>query len=245
MYNTPVKRHKTNRLAAIYARSSASGDLRRGISLAAQEELLTHYCQLRGLDPAFVLRETGSEAGGALTGRPMGERLLQLIADRLVSDIVVLKVEYLWNNAVDSLGIIQDWHRAGVALHVADFDGQAIDTSAALGWLIYVQGLGLTDFERRRAGERLSAARARRQREGRRHHSRPIYGFDLSDGRLRPNPAEQLVITRMRWMRRLGLSFGKIAHKLNEDQTPTKRGGRAWYASTVRQVLANELHTAS
>jgi DNA invertase Pin-like site-specific DNA recombinase len=244
MYNTIVKRHKADRIAAIYARSSAAGDLQRGVALATQEELLTHYCHLRGLDPAFVLRETGSESGGPLAGRPLGARLLQLIADRLVSDIVVLKVEYLWNNTVDSLGIIREWQRAGVALHIADLGGQAIDTSAALGWLVYVQGLGLTDFERRRAGERLSAARARRQREGRRHHSRPVYGFDLRDGRLRPNPAEQLVITRMRWMRRLGLSFGKIAHKLNEDQTPTKRGGRAWYASTVRQVLKNELHAA-
>jgi DNA invertase Pin-like site-specific DNA recombinase len=237
-----VRQTKQDSIAALYTVSSASGKLPRGLSLAAQEEILGHYCQLRGLEAAFVLRETGIPGDMPLAARPAGSRLMNLVTDRLVSDIVVLKVESLWNNPVDSLGIICDWHRAGVALHVADLEGQAIDTSAALGWLVYVQGLGLGDFERRRAGERLSAARARRRREGRRHYNRPIFGFDLRDGRLKPNSAEQLVITRMRWMRRLGISFNKIAQKLNEDQTPTKRGGRAWYASTVRQVLANELH---
>jgi hypothetical protein len=38
-------------------------------------------------------------------------------------------------------------------------------------------------------------------------------------------------------MRQNGYSFNAIARLLNGDGVPTARGGREWYAQTVKQIV--------
>ena len=38
--------------------------------------------------------------------------------------------------------------------------------------------------------------------------------------------------------REAGVALNAIARRLNEDAIPTSQGGKQWYASTVRAVLA-------
>jgi len=76
--------------------------------------------------------------------------------------------------------------------------------------------------------ERLIAERRRPPRE-RARRSRP-------PGRPAALPPE--VVARIRAERAAGKSLAQIAGDLNASGTPTARGGRQWWPSTVRVVLA-------
>jgi hypothetical protein len=47
------------------------------------------------------------------------------------------------------------------------------------------------------------------------------------------------VVARIRLERKQGVSLAEIARRLNHDGIPTGQGGRQWWPSTVRAVLAH------
>lgn len=233
---------RTTTQAALYLRVSTEDQAENGVSLTVQEERLRDYCRLRQLDVLQVLSEKGVSAGKPLDQRPEGARLLSLITKGKVQAVVALKVDRLWRDAEDGLGTLKDWNRRGIGLHIADMSGQAIDTSKSAGWYFFFQMLGFAEFERRQISERTSAGLRHNKQAGKQYHNKPIFGFDLVDGQLVRNIAEQKVITRMKRMRKRGMSLAKIADRLTTDGVETKRGGERWYASTVRRILTNDLH---
>ena len=78
-------------------------------------------------------------------------------------------------------------------------------------------------FERRLIGERTAAALQAAKAAGKRL------------GRPRRTDAKTLRIIARK--RNAGWSLGRIADNLTEKGTPTTRGGRRWYASTVQAAL--------
>ena len=54
----------------------------------------------------------------------------------------------------------------------------------------------------------------------------------------RPRSLPVGIRARIRRMRNRGMSLEAIARKLNDEDVPTAHGGRRWYASTVRAVIA-------
>lgn len=76
----------------------------------------------------------------------------------------------------------------------------------------------------------------------RRKYSRDVFGYQVIDGQLVPDPEEQRVIATIRELRAGGESYASIAARLTADGYTTKRGG-GWYASTVRGIFINPLHS--
>ncbi len=69
-----------------------------------------------------------------------------------------------------------------------------------------------------------------------------IYGWNVSNnGKLIPNWDEQAIIDRMRLERQGHMPYAHIAKRLNAEGYKGKRGGK-FYGTTVKQILANELH---
>ena len=56
----------------------------------------------------------------------------------------------------------------------------------------------------------------------------------------RPSTLSLEVVTRIVVEREAGSSLRAIADRLTVDGMPTAQGGQAWYASTVRKVLASQ-----
>lgn len=225
-----------------YARVSTQEQASMGVSLEAQVERLEAYCKMQGLELVAVVVEDGVSAARPLAERPGGAKLLEHLADD-VTHVVGMKLDRLFRSAVDALQQTEEWDRAGVALHLVDMGGQAINTASATGRMFLTMMAGFAEFERRLIAERTAAAlqhnKARRQ-----VYNHTPYGFDRVGDYLRPNEQEQRTVRRVQAWRVEGWSLRRIANELNRQGIPTKHG-KTWYASTVRNLLENDLHKQS
>jgi DNA invertase Pin-like site-specific DNA recombinase len=79
-------------------------------------------------------------------------------------------------------------------------------------------------FERRLIGQRTKEALAAKR----------AFGVRLG----RPSTVPRAVVRRIQRLRARGDSLRAIAQSLNHDKVPTAQGGKEWYATTVRGVLA-------
>lgn len=226
--------------AAAYLRVSTDEQVKGGVSLADQEERLRAYCTLQGLELAAVVRDEGVSGAKALADRPGGQELLRMIDAGDVEHVVALKLDRLFRDAEDALHRTKAWDKAGVALHLVDMGGQAVNTGSAMGRMFLTLMAGFAELERNLIAERTTAALAHKKAHGAVYGPTP-YGFQRDGNELRPDDGEQKILEKVRAWRLEGWTLRKIAEELNRVQVPTKRGGR-WYASTVRYLLQNDLY---
>ena len=223
--------------AAIYTRVSTD---EQDASLQIQAERCREYCNFARLDPASVtFTETAVSGGVPLIERPTGRLVAELIGDGSVQHVVVLKVDRLFRNVADALATVEDWNRRGVALHVVDLGGQAINTSTAGGWMCFVQLCVMAEFERRLMSERTKAGLQHRKENGKVYTGSPPYGWDHVDGHRVENEIEQQVIKLIKGDHADGATLQRIADRLNDLNQRTKRGGQ-WSPKQVSRVLKRE-----
>ena len=150
--------------------------------------------------------------------------MLNTIRKRKADAVVMLKLDRMFRNAGDCLTTVEKWERSGVALHVVDLGGNAIDTTSAAGRFMLVVLAGAAEMERNLTRERTRSAMAVKKSNGQRISGRIPYGFNLADdGRtLVENPDEQAVIEEIRAMRSTGNKLKQIANALTDRGVPTK-----------------------
>jgi len=225
--------------AAVYIRVSTQEQAAEGVSLEAQEERIRAYLTLRGLEAAAVIREEGISAGKPLSTRPGGQELLSLVAAGKVGHVVALKLDRLFRDAEDALHETKAWDKAGVALHLVDMGGTAVDTRSPMGRMILTMLAGFAEFERGVIRERTTLA-LRHKKAHRQAYGPTPYGYDRRGDVLIEAAAEQATLDTIRGWHREGLSLRAIARELTARNVPTKRGGR-WEAATVSRLLRNSI----
>ena len=87
---------------------------------------------------AELLNSWLDNPGKPLAKREGGNQLLSAIAKRKAQAVVMLKLDRMFRNAGDCLSTVEAWEKAGVALHVIDLGGNAIDTTSAAGRFMLV-----------------------------------------------------------------------------------------------------------
>lgn len=222
--------------AAAYIRVSTEEQALEGISLAAQEDAIHAYCELRGLTLTRLVTDEGISGGKPLSSRPGGEQLLHALRYRKVQAVVATKLDRLFRNCQDCLEVTAQWDRLGISLHLLDLGGQAIDTSSAMGrFFLTVMG-GAAEMERNLVRERTIAALAHKKAQGQRVGRVP-YGSRLAlDGvHLEPDPDEQIVIARIMELREMDHSLRAITKYLNTEGIPAR--GSRWHKTTVQRII--------
>ena len=173
-----------------------------------------------------------------MADRAGGKQLLERIKKRKADAVVMLRLDRMFRNAGDCLTTVEKWEKSGIALHVVDLGGNAIDTTSAAGRFMLVVLAGAAEMERNLIRERTKSALAVKRNNGQRTGSVP-FGFDLDDDgtTLVPNPAEQQTSQDIQSMRDDGLSYPKIAEALTAQGIPTKSGNGTWNQATIRSIL--------
>ena len=227
------------RKAVIYCRVSTAGQAEQGVSLEAQEERLRAYCQMQGLDVEAVLIEEGVSATKPLHARPMGSKLVEMVKNGTVQHVVALKLDRLFRSSVDALSVTSEWDKNGIALHLVDMGGQSMNTASAMGRMMLTMMAAFAQFERDLVSERTTAALQHKKAHNRVYGPVP-FGKDRNGDELEANEEELSILEKIRLWRGQGLSYWKIAAKLNAYGIKGKGGGK-WYAASVRYVLNNAL----
>ncbi len=222
-----------------YVRCSTHEQADSGLGLEAQRDRIRAYCTMRNLKLVLVITDAGVSGGKPLASREGGEQLLTMIRERKADAVVMLKLDRMFRNAGDCLTTVETWEKAGVALHVVDMGGNAIDTTSAAGRFMLVVLAGAAEMERNLTRERTRAAMAIKKANGERVGAVP-YGFDLADNgtTLIPNAVEQSVLSEMRAMRTNGTTLREIAYILTDRHVPTKTGkSTRWTHSAIARIL--------
>ena len=223
-----------------YIRCSTQEQADSGLGLDAQAERIRAYGVLKGLDAIDLITDAGESGGKPLGSREGGQRLLTAIRERRADAVVLLKLDRGFRNATDCLNTVEQWERKGVALHILDLGGNAIDTTSAAGRFMLVVLAGAAEMERNLTRERTKSAMAVKRANGQRIGTVP-YGFDLSaDGvALVPNETEQAVIGDIKAMRSRGMKLKQIASELTARVVPTKTGKSSrWTHQAVARIVA-------
>ena len=223
-----------------YSRCSTNEQADSGLGLEVQAERIRAYATLKGLVLDDVIVDAGVSGGKPLASRDGGRRLLEAIKGRRAGAVIMLKLDRMFRNAGDCLSTVEQWERAGVALHIIDLGGNAIDTTSAAGRFMLVVLAGAAEMERNLTRERTKSAMAVKKSNGHRVGSIP-FGFDLADDAttLIPNKAEQATITDVRVWRSQGKKLQQIARLLSERGTRTKTGrSDRWSHQAVARILA-------
>jgi site-specific DNA recombinase len=221
-----------NTKAVGYVRVSTEEQSREGFSLDAQTAKITAYAALKGLELTAIVREEGVSAKIPLAVRPAGRMLPTYRA----GNIIAVKLDRLFRSSQDAMNTSADWRDRGIALHIIDMGGTAIDTSSAVGGMFFALVAAFAEMERKLISERITAALGHKRSSGLQYTRIAPLGFRAVDGRLEPDEAEQRVVSRLLALRTDGLSMGKIAELFNTEGVATKTGGR-WHAVTIQKVL--------
>jgi DNA invertase Pin-like site-specific DNA recombinase len=210
-----------------YVRVSTEEQALEGVSITAQEERLRAYCTMSGLELVGVLQEAGVSGVKPLANRPQGEELLRLVKTKQVQHVVALKLDRLFRDAEDCLHQTKAWDKAGVALHLLDMGGQAINTASAMGRMFLTMAAGFAELERNLISERTKLAMQHLKSQGK------VFGHQRYE--------ESSISEYLKAEHTNGRSFRELATELNNRGVPTAQGGSSWYASSVRSVV---LHAA-
>ena len=211
-----VKQRATKVIACL--RVSTDEQSVSGLGLADQRGTIERAVQSRGwADVAYVSDEGFSAKNLA---RPAIAEALRQLACGQAGTLVVSKLDRLSRSLLDFAQLMETAKRQGWELVVLDL---AIDTSTPSGALMANVMASFAEYERQLIGQRTSAALQVRKSQGVRLG--------------RPRSLDAAVTRRIVEERAQGSTLAAIAHRLNGDGTPTARGGRCWFASTVAGVL--------
>jgi site-specific DNA recombinase len=230
-----------------YVRVSTEEQARAGVSLDAQEERVRAYCLLNGLTLTTIYRDEGVSASKPMRERPEGARLLATIEAGEAQHVVSMKLDRLFRDAVDCLETVRQWDSRGLALHLIDMGGSAMNTASAAGRFFLTVMAGAAEMERNLVRERTRLALAHKRERGDRLGTTPL-GFSTPSAGLPmvPNPDEMeaVRVILLSRVRRQPISFRAIAADLAARGLSTKRGGR-WQAATVKRIWDRRSRYAS
>lgn len=223
-----------------YVRVSTEEQSLEGVSLEAQEARIRAYCAMRGLALTEVVIDAGVSGYKALEVREGGRRVLDMVRSRKVGAVVAVKLDRLFRNCADCLATCAAWDRAGVALHLVDLGGQAVDTSSAMGRFFLTVMAGAAELERNQIAERTSVALQHKKSKGELVGTVP-YGYSLrADGvQLESCDSEQDVIQEARALHAHGLSLRAIASTL-ANHGRLSRTGKPFVPIAIQHMLERQ-----
>lgn len=216
------------RPAIAYVRVSTKEQGKSGLGLDAQVRAVQQFATAEGFEIAETVQEVAS--GGLGVDERPGLRGALARARKLKCPVIVSKLDRLSRDVAFISGLMA----RGVPFIVAELGA---DTDPFILHLF----AALSEKERKMIGHRtraaLAALKAKGAKLGNRTNLRAAGRMGRAANRANAAAFAARVLLTIKPLRARGLPLAAIAAELNDRQVRTARGG-AWYASTVRNVLA-------
>lgn len=223
-----------------YCRVSTTGQQEEGVSLSHQQARITAWANANGHELAGLFVETGS--GSTADNRPELQKVMAAVC-KAKGVLVVYSLSRFSRSVKDTLNLTEQLDKADA--HLASLS-ESIDTSSAVGRMVFKMLSTLNEFERDVLAERTRNALGHMRRQNRRISSRIPFGYTLAaDGAsLLPHADEQDAIARMAARRAEGMTLAAIATALTNEGVKTRLGG-AWQPASVRSILFRQQKLAA
>ncbi len=202
-----------------YLRVSTAEQGESGAGLAAQRAEIERAAEYHRWELVEVFEDVAS--GKSTNGRHGLRDALAVVESGEAEALVVAKLDRVSRSVADFAGLMERARRARSpwAIVVLDLN---IDTTTTNGAMVANILAVLAEWERRMIGDRTRDGLAAKRREGVRLG--------------RPRELPPAVRRRIARERAKGLSYARIAERLNPAAVPTAHGGARWYPATVRAV---------
>ena len=216
-----------------YMRVSTEEQANSGLGLEAQEAAIRKTAKDLGVSLSNLYVDAGI-SGAASMDKRIG---LSSALDSLSSEdvLIVAKRDRLGRDAFLLIWIEKEVTRRKARIISSAGEGTEDDGPSSILMRRIVDAF--SEFERGQIRARTKAALAAKRARGEKTGGDIPYGYQLGkDGtKLTTEPSEQKIIKRIRTYRKKGLSFRKIAEKLNAVGVLTKRR-KAWNMEQVRRL---------
>jgi putative DNA-invertase from lambdoid prophage Rac len=201
-----------------YVRVSTDTQAEEGVSLDAQQTVITGWAMTKGWSVTEFFVEAAVSGSVPLADRPEGKRLLEALRPGDV--VITAKMDRMFRSSRDALNTLEDIKDQGVALHMIDLGGDVINNGVSK--LVFTILAAVAENERDRIRERIRDAKQHQKSLGIFSGGRRPFGYDIVElpgGRtengkplknLVPNTAEQATLAQMRKMRAKGATYREI-----------------------------------
>ena len=242
MYVTKAAENSQKSIA--YIRVSSKRQVDEGVSMEAQKRRILEYARFKGLNLVDddIIIEEGVSGGIPIWERPRGRLLKQKLSTGQYANLISMKIDRMFRMTTDMLNTIDELADAGIAIHIVDMNGEALDTSTSMGrFFLTVMG-AMAEMERGLISERTQEG-MNQLKSTHQKFTQSLYGWNVKeDGSLYPNWNEQDVIDYVHWQIDVnGMSASAVARNLNKLNIKGKRGGK-WYSSGLIRVKNNPFH---
>ena len=155
-----VKRAENAQRTIAYIRVSSKRQVDDGVSLDAQKRRILEYVKFKGLSLADddIIIEEGVSGGIPIWERPRGRLLKQKLSTGKYANLVSMKIDRMFRLTKDMLNTIDELSDAGIAIHIVDLNGEAVDTSTSMGRFFLTMVGAMAEMERGLISESSSVA---------------------------------------------------------------------------------------
>jgi DNA invertase Pin-like site-specific DNA recombinase len=226
-----------------YSRCSTQDQADSGLGLEAQKRDVERHYKYK-LEPHGVAWG-GMSTDAAVSGntpfaeRPVGGELNSRLQHG--DHLIIAKLDRGFRRADDACRTVGAWRDRGITLHVLDVN---LDTSTPIGDMVLKILAVVAEWERRRIGERTSAAVKLARQRGKAANGCAGYGFKYvgakGNRRRVPDDDERAVMKRIVGWRLQGMPFDKIYFYLLGQGIKTK-AGKEWSLSRIYRAFQAEL----
>ncbi len=230
----------------IYCRVSTTEQKEDGCSLDSQRIRCENWAKLQ--DPPLSIKAIFEEAksGKKRENRVGFENALSSL--KTGDTLVVVALSRLARNVRETLEIVEELKEKGCNLASVS---EKLDTSSAMGRLIFTIFASLAEMESGVTSERVRAG-MKHKKDLKEDLGAPPFGWEYIEKTLVMKPDEQEVIKTIKRKRDENLSYSDICRDLTEEGVMTKRGkkriekGKAptkWCPSTISRILSQVANT--
>lgn len=219
-----------------YIRVSTEEQVKEGVSLDNQRKRIEAFCVAKDWELTHIYADEGRS--GRDLKRDGVQELINDCKKHIFDIVVIYKLDRLTRSVKDLGTLIELFDKTDIAFSSVSDN---FDTTTANGKLVLNILGSVAQWERDIIAERTTDALAYKKSEHQIYSRLPL-GYEAGeDGRLIASSEELEIVQKIRLLREDGLSYQRIADRLNDEGIQTKTGKR-WHNSTIRYILSNTLY---